>query len=90
VIPNAAADRVDGLVARDQDGLALKIRVSAIPDKGKANAAVVKLLAKSWQVPRASLSIVSGEKDRNKTVLLAGNPEDQMAFLAAWFRQLDT
>jgi hypothetical protein len=64
---------------RDTGELALKIRVAALPDKGKANAAVVKVLAKSWQVPRASLSIVAGEMDRNKTVLLT-----------AWFLQLDT
>jgi uncharacterized protein len=70
--------------------MALKIRVAALPDKGKANTAVVKLLAKSWQVPRASLSIVAGEKDRNKTVLLTGDPQYRLALLTAWFLQLDT
>jgi len=66
----------------------LKLRVHAVPDKGKANAAVVKLLAKSWGVPRSSLTVVVGEKDRTKTLLLAGAPQERLALLTGWFERL--
>lgn len=87
-MPSASADRVEGVVQLGDGRRVLKLRVSAVPDKGKANAAVVKLLAKSWGVPRSSLAVVSGEKDRNKTVLLEGVPLERLAFLENWFAQL--
>ncbi len=50
----------------------LKLQVAAPPDKGKANEAVVKLLAKSLGIQRSSVSIVSGETSRDKKVLVQG------------------
>ena len=53
----------------------LRVRVSAVPDKGKANAAVVALLAKALGVPKSSVSVVSGETARLKTVAISGDSE---------------
>lgn len=50
----------------------LKIRVRAIPDKGAANAAVVKLLAKALGVSKSALELVSGHTARVKTVRVCG------------------
>lgn len=66
----------------------LKLRVRAVPDKGKANAAIVKLLAKTWDVPRSSLTVIAGEKDRTKTLLLAGDPQERLSLLTGWFGRL--
>ena len=85
VTPNASGDRIEGVALLGDERPVLKVRVTAVPDKGKANAAVVKLLAKAWGVPRSSLSIVAGEKDRNKTVQVAGDPADLTARLTDWF-----
>ena len=52
---------------------ALAVRVSAAPADGEANAAVLRLLAKAWQVPPTSLSIVSGTTSRIKRVLVRGD-----------------
>ena len=51
----------------------LRVRVSAVPDKGKANAAVVALLAKALGVPKSAVSVVSGETSRMKTLDVVGD-----------------
>ena len=50
---------------------ALKVSVTAPPEKGKANDAVVKLLAKALDLPKGSIEIVSGETSQDKTVVVA-------------------
>lgn len=72
VTPNAGRDSLDGIETRDDASIVLRIRVSAVPDKGKANAAVIALLAKALRLSKSSISLVSGETSRHKTLRLAG------------------
>ncbi len=65
--PKASANRIDGL---DAGRGRLRVRVTAAPEKGKANAALVRLLAKRLGLPRTGLELVAGGKDRDKTVLI--------------------
>jgi uncharacterized protein len=58
------------LAGRHGDGW--KVRVSAAPERGRANDAVLDLLAKTLELPRGSLSIVSGHGSREKVVLMEG------------------
>ncbi len=44
------------------------------PEGGKANRALVKLLAKAMHLPPCDLSVVGGLKDRNKIVAIDGDP----------------
>lgn len=67
VTPKASADRL-GPVHDDR----LKIAVTTAPDKGKANAHLAKLLAKRLGVAKGAVSVVAGDTDRAKTVLLRG------------------
>lgn len=46
----------------------VKVYVKAAPDKGKANKAVISLIAKEFKVKKSSVSIVSGETSRNKVL----------------------
>ena len=46
----------------------LHLRVTAPPEEGKANAAVVALVAKSLRVPPSSVSIVKGFASRDKVL----------------------
>jgi len=46
----------------------LRLRVAAVPDKGKANAAVIALLAKALGLPKSALSITAGDTARLKTL----------------------
>ena len=59
-----------GIVGRHGD--AWKLRVAAPPEHGKANDAVVDLLAETLDLPRASVTLVSGGSSRNKIVELTG------------------
>ena len=54
------------------------------PEKGKANAAMLKLLAKEWSVAPSRLGLVAGHKDRHKRILLEGDPAQRMKELKAW------
>jgi uncharacterized protein (TIGR00251 family) len=50
----------------------LKIAVSAAPEKGKANAAVLEVIAKQLCLKRSQLSLVAGETNTIKTLLVSG------------------
>ena len=66
VVPGASRDQIVGWL-----GNALKIKVTAPPEKGKANEAVVTLLAKTLGVRRDIIEIVSGHGSPAKTVEIA-------------------
>ncbi|WP_457678072.1 DUF167 domain-containing protein [Thermovibrio sp.] len=50
----------------------LKVKVTAPPEKGKANEALIELLSKRLKVPKRSISIVSGQTSRVKRVFIEG------------------
>ncbi|MCV6823735.1 MULTISPECIES: DUF167 domain-containing protein [Halocynthiibacter] len=50
-----------------QEGETLRVYVTTVPENGKANAAVQKLLAKALGVPKSSLTLVRGATSRDKT-----------------------
>ncbi len=53
-------------------GDAWKVRVAAPPERGRANEAVLRLLAERLDLPRTSLKLVSGDSAREKIVELDG------------------
>jgi len=67
VSPGATRSRI---VGRHGDGW--KIRVAAPPEDGRANAAVVRLIASSVSVSRDAVTLVSGHGSRDKVVELTG------------------
>ncbi|HKG10328.1 MAG TPA: DUF167 domain-containing protein [Gaiellaceae bacterium] len=73
VSPGARSSAVVG-----RHGAAWKIRVSAPPEDGRANAAVVRLLADALGVPARTISVVSGHGARDKLVELAGIAPDEI------------
>ena len=58
-------------------GDAWRVRVSAAPERGRANQAVVELLAERLGVPRGALAVVSGRASRDKVVELRGIAPDE-------------
>lgn len=61
--PKSGADAILGV----HDG-ALRVSVKAAPEKGKANASIIKFLSKSLGIPQNSVSIISGATSRRKRV----------------------
>jgi len=81
VTPKASRDAIGDVVADGQGNGALKIAVTAVPEKGNANTAVIKLLAKSWRLRKSDMEIVHGATDRNKTLLIVGDGPTLLAKL---------
>ena len=65
-------------------GAALKVSVTAAPERGKANAALLTLLAKTWRLPKSALTLAVGATDRRKTVHVAGDPDGILQTLKSW------
>jgi uncharacterized protein (TIGR00251 family) len=70
VSPGASANAIVGWL-----GDTLKVRVTAAPERGKANAAVEQLLAEQIGIPGERVTVVFGHTSRRKTVELAGVSE---------------
>lgn len=85
--PGASKTAVGGLVARADGGVALRAWVTAAPEAGKANAALIALLAKTWRLPKGAFEIARGHGDRDKTLLIAGDPMPLKEKLEAWLRE---
>ncbi|WP_025658170.1 DUF167 domain-containing protein [Rhizobium sp. IBUN] len=74
--PSGGRDAID-CVETDAEGKAhLKARVTAVPEKGKANKALIEFLAKSLRIAKSSVSLASGEMSRKKILRIDGDPED--------------
>jgi len=89
LIPKARQERISGLERRADDTVLLKVAVTAVPEKGKANKALLKLLSQTWGVGMRSLCLIRGQKDRYKTVLVEGEPAATFSRLVDWARELE-
>ena len=67
VKPGGRADRLLGPLAG-----ALKLEVRAAPDRGRANDAVVRLLAEALGVGRSQVEVIAGAAARDKVVSVSG------------------
>ena len=69
VVPRASRNAIVGWI-----GDRLKVAVTAPPEKGRANAAVLKLLARELGIRQADLRITTGETASAKTVVIDADP----------------
>lgn len=67
VQPAARQDRIIGI----HNGV-LKISVTSVPDKGKANKAIIKMLSEKLTVKRSQIEIVNGKTTAKKNILFRG------------------
>jgi uncharacterized protein (TIGR00251 family) len=78
VAPKAARARIMG-----EHGGALKLAVTEAPEKGKANAAVIELLATKLGIAKKYVTIVQGETSQDKVAEIAGFKGDMAALAQA-------
>lgn len=65
--PGSSKNRIIG-----EYGGRLKLAVTAAPEKGKANKAVIKLLANTLHIHESAIHVVSGESSRDKRLMIDG------------------
>jgi uncharacterized protein len=83
VTPKGGRNAVIGVRTGSDGKPHLAVRVSAPPRDGEANDAVRWLIAKTTGVSRGAVSIISGERGREKTLKIDGDPEMLKAWLDA-------
>ena len=84
VSPGASRAVVGGKWAGPDDDTRLIVRVTAPPEKGKANKAAAEAIAKAFGLPKSAVRVTAGEIDRLKSFALAGDP----AILSARLKSL--
>ena len=88
--PRGGRDAIDG-IERLADGRAvLKVRVRAAASEGAANAALVRLMARSLAVAPGRVSVVAGETARVKRLAIAGPGPALAAALERWLRSTES
>lgn len=80
VQPRASANKIAGF----RDGV-LVVRVTAPPEKGRANAAVVALLAAALGVPKTGVRITRGHNSREKLVAVDGLTPEEVERILLFF-----
>lgn len=81
--PNASREEFGSLI-ETPDGLAFAARVTAVPEEGRANDALRKLIAKKLGVAKSNVELIAGPKSRVKTLAVKGDP----AALARTLREI--
>lgn len=79
--PRCGRDAIDGVEVLSDERPVLIARVRAAPADGEANAALIRLVAKSLGVPRRDVAVVAGSTGRLKRLLISGNGPTLIAAL---------
>lgn len=82
--PKAAHNRIDGIEQLPDGSIRLRARVTAAPEKGKANKALLKLLAAQFGISVSQMHLAAGAASRNKTILITGGGAALKTALARW------
>lgn len=81
VTPKASKNAVGDFYQESDGTWRLKVMVTTVPENGKANDAVIKLMAKYLHIAASSITVVAGNVDRYKTLHMH---MDLNAFKSAW------
>lgn len=87
VHPGARSAGIHARSAEPDGSVRLSVAVTAPADRGRANAALIELLARTWNIPKSALSITAGLASRRKTVEVVGDPDALAARITAWDQQ---
>ena len=68
VIPKSNKTEIAEIMIDGEGEETIKIRVKAVPEKGKANEELIKFLSKELQIAREKITIISGKADQLKLI----------------------
>jgi uncharacterized protein (TIGR00251 family) len=68
-------------------GGALRAQVTAPAEDGKANAALIELLAETWRLPKSAFAVTRGATSRDKVLSIAGEPALLATRIMEWARE---
>jgi uncharacterized protein YggU (UPF0235/DUF167 family) len=80
--PKGGRDAIEGVETLADGRRVLKARVRAAPEDGRANAALVELVARALDVPKKAVTVRFGETSRVKKLFVAGDPASTLDALA--------
>jgi len=81
--PKGGRDEIDGLTQFSDGTAALKARIAAAPEDGKANASLTRLIARAAGIGPSGVQLVRGMNGRRKMFRLSGEPQLLAAALEA-------
>jgi uncharacterized protein len=81
--PKGGRDAIEGWIRGADGAKLLKVRVAAAPEAGKANKALIGLIADALGVAKTAVAIAGGETARLKRIDVDGDPEEIAKKLAA-------
>ena len=70
--PKSSRDAVEGVETLADGQCVLKCRVRSVPEDGKANAALIALVAKQLKTPASRIGVAAGATSRSKTLRIEG------------------
>ena len=86
--PGAKKDALLGVMDIADNQKAIKASVTAPPEDGRANKALIALLAKELKLPKSSISLLSGDTNRQKVLLVEGDTAPLMEKIGGWLSAL--
>jgi uncharacterized protein (TIGR00251 family) len=84
--PGASRDGIDGVKVLSDGQPVAAVRVRAVADSGAANRALLDLLARTFSVPKASVTLLAGATARRKRIRIAGEPPALVRVADTWAR----
>jgi uncharacterized protein len=72
IVPKSSKNEVVGWVAAADGKQALKVKIAAVPEDGKANRELIRFLAKTWKLAPSAITLARGEHSRHKLLNING------------------
>ena len=82
--PNSSCCKVTGLFQTPDGTTFLKVNIISVPEKGKANKELISWISKQLKIAKSDLSIISGELDRYKKILITTDKESVLPQIISW------
>lgn len=86
VTPSAKQNSIKQPAINDAGDHYIPISITTAPEKGKANKAVIKMLAKEWHLPKSVFSVISGEITRHKKIKILGDADSLYEVIQNWVK----